>query len=246
MNLWQVERLRLVRTRTVWIMFGIFIFFGALGPATAQYLPDILERAGVSGDLGLPPPSPEFAMSQYISNALQIGLLAVAFIAAATLAFDSKTEIAVFYRTRATLTEILAPRYVVTTITAVTAFAAGTITAFAISAVLIGAPDPGATVLGALLIALYLAFTIALVGFFASLVANVAAAGLLAVASMILLGVAGLLPYVGDWLPSHLVGGFDALIAGGEFDYWRAIVVTITSGSLAVWASVGLMSRREA
>jgi len=226
-------------------MFGVFVFFGVLGPVTTRFLPDILERVGVSGDLGLPPPSPELAMSQYIGNALQIGLLAVAFIAAATLAFDSKTEIAVFYRTRATLREILAPRYVATTTAAITAFVAGTITAFAVSAALIGAPDPGATVLGALLIALYLAFAITLVGFFASLVANVPAAGLLAVGSLILVGVAGLLPYVGPWLPSHLVGGFDALIAGGSFDYSRAIVVTIAAGSLAVWASIVLMTRRE-
>ena len=96
MTLWRVEWLRIWRTRTVWVLFGIFVFFGVLGPLTAQFLPDIVERAGVAGEIALPPTSPEFAMSQYVGNALQIGVLAIAFIAATALAFDSKPEIAVF------------------------------------------------------------------------------------------------------------------------------------------------------
>ncbi len=72
MSLWRVEWLRLWRTRTVWILFGVFIFFGVLGPATAQFLPEIVERAGVGGELALPPPSPELAMSQYVSTYLYV------------------------------------------------------------------------------------------------------------------------------------------------------------------------------
>jgi ABC-2 type transport system permease protein len=245
MNLWLVEWLRLWRARTVWILFGVFIFFGALGPATARFLPEIMERTGLGGEITLPPPSPEFAMSQYLGNALQIGVLAIAFVAGTSLAFDSKPEIAVFYRTRATIVEILTPRYVVIAIAAIAAFIVGTITAFITSTVLIGAPDAVATLTGSALIVLYLVFAIALVGLMASLVASVPGAALLAVGTLIIVGIAGLIPYVGPWLPAYLVGGFDTLIAGGEFDYWRAITVTVVGGAAAVWVSVALMSRRE-
>jgi len=245
MSLWRVEWLRLWRTRTVWILFGVFVFFGILGPATARFLPEIMESAGLGGELALPPPSPELAMSQYLSNALQIGLLAIAFIAATSLAFDSKPEVAMFYRTRATIVEILIPRYVVVTIAAISAFLAGTATAFVLSTLLIGAPDVLATLIGSALITLYIVFAVALVGLMASLMASVPGAALLAVGTLIILGIAGLIPYVGPWLPSYLVGGFDTLIAGGEFDYWRAILVTIVASSAAVWASIYLMSRRE-
>ena len=245
MSLWRVEWLRLWRTRTVWILFGVFMFFGTLGPATARFLPEIMESAGLGGELVLPPPSPELAMSQYLSNALQIGLLAIAFVAASSLAFDSKPEVAVFYRTRATIVEILIPRYVVVTIAAISAFLAGTIAAFALSTVLIGTPDAQATLSGSALIALYIVFAVSLVGLMASVVASVPGAALLAVGTLIILGIVGLIPYVGPWLPSYLVGGFDVLIAGGDFIYGRAIVVTTLSILAAIWASTVLMKRRE-
>ena len=50
-----------------------------LGPATAKYLPEIVERLGGGVEIAVPPASPELAMAQYLGNALQIGLLAVAF-----------------------------------------------------------------------------------------------------------------------------------------------------------------------
>jgi len=245
MSLWRVEWLRLWRTRTVWILFGVFVFFGLLGPATARFLPEIMESAGLGGELALPPPSPELAMSQYLSNALQIGLLAIAFIAASSLAFDSKPEVAVFYRTRATIVEILIPRYVVVTVAAISAFLAGTTTAFALSMVLLGTPDVPATLVGSALIAMYIVFAVALVGLMASLIPSVPGAALLTIGILIILGIAGLIPYLGPWLPSYLVGGFDTLIAGGEFDYWRSILVTTIASAAAIWTSVILMQRRE-
>lgn len=82
------------------------IFFGVLGPVTARFLPEIVERAGIGGDITLPPPSRAFARSQDEGNALQIGTLVIAFIAASSFAFDAKPEISVFYRTRASVAEI--------------------------------------------------------------------------------------------------------------------------------------------
>ncbi len=245
MNLWQVEHLRLWRTRSVLILFGVFVFFGVLGPLTARFLPVIVERVGAGGELTLPPPSPELAMSQYVGNALQLGVLAIAFVAAASLAFDAKTEIAVFYRTRVSVGTILAPRYTVVAIASVASFVAGTATAFVVSSVLIGSPDAQATLAGSVLIAVYLVFAVALVGLMSSLVASVPGAALLTVGTLIALGIANLIPSVGPWLPSYLVGGFDALNAGGEFVYWRATIVTVVASVTAITASIYLMQRRE-
>jgi hypothetical protein len=184
-------------------------------------------------------------MSQYVGNALQIGVLAIAFIAATTLAFDSKPEIAVFYRTRSTVVEILTPRYVVIAATAVAAFISGTLIAFALSTVLIGTPDALSTLKGSALISLYIVLAVALVGLMSSLIPSVPGAALLAVGTLIILGIATLVPYVSPWLPSYLVGGFDTLIAGGEFDYWRAMLTSVATTAAAVWASTYLMGRRE-
>jgi hypothetical protein len=151
----------------------------------------------------------------------------------------------VFYRTRATIAEILTPRYVVIAGTAVAAFVSGTVIAFALSTAIIATPDALATLKGSALIALYIVLAVALVGLMSSLISSVPGAALLAVGTLIVLGIATMVPYVGPWLPSYLVGGFDTLIAGGEFDYWQSILVTIIATAAAIWASTILMTRRE-
>jgi ABC-2 type transport system permease protein len=244
-NLWRLEYLRLVRTYRVWILVGIFGFFAVLGPATARYLPEIVERFGGGMEVTVPPASPELAMAQYLGNALQIGLLAIAFVAASSLAFDANVEMATFLRTRTTVARIVEPRYVVNMVAAVASFLIGSAVAFVVSTFLIDTPRLAGTVVGSLLVALYLCFAVALAGLFASLVRSVPGTALLTVGALIGLGLVGLIPAVRPWLPSDLVGGYDALIAGGGFGYWRAIgsAVFLSIGAIAL--SVYRLDRRE-
>ena len=113
MSLWRLEILRLFRTHRLWILLAVFTSFGVLGPVTARFLPEIVAAVGGGVEISVPPPSPELAMAGYLGNALQIGILAITFVAAAALAFDAKPEMAVYLRTRATIQRILAPRYAV-------------------------------------------------------------------------------------------------------------------------------------
>lgn len=245
MNLWRLEYLRLVRTYRVWILLGIFGFFAVLGPVTARYLPEIVERLGGGVEIAVPAATPELAMAQYLGNALQIGLLAVAFIAASSLAFDANVEMATFLRTRTTVAKILAPRYAVNMVAAVASFVIGSAVAFVVSALLIDAPRIGGTVIGTLLVAVYLCFAVALTGLFASLVRSVPATALLTIGALIALSIVGLIPAVRPWLPSDLVGGYDALIAGGDFVYWRAMSSAVVLSVGAIAFSVYRMERRE-
>jgi ABC-2 type transport system permease protein len=245
MNLWRLEFLRLVRTYRVWILLGIFGFFAVLGPATAKYLPEIVERLGGGVEIAVPAATPELAMAQYLGNALQIGLLAIAFVAASALAFDANPEISSFLRTRSTIPRILEPRYVVNMVAAVGSFLIGSGLAFVLSALLIDTPRVGGTVLGSLLIALYLCFAVALTGLFASLVRSVPGTALLTVGALIALSIVGLIPIVRPWLPSNLVGAYDDLIGGGEFVYWRAIASAVVLSGGAIALSVFRMERRE-
>jgi ABC-2 type transport system permease protein len=245
MNLWRLEFLRLFRTHRIWILLAVFASFGALGPLTARFLPEIVAAVGAGVEIAVPPPTPELAMSGYLSNALQIGILAIAFVAAAAFAFDAKPEMAVYLRTRAPIRQILAPRYVVNVVASVGSFVVGTVIAYVGSAVLIGAPRLGGTVVATILLAVYLAFVVALTGLAASLVRSVPGAALMTVVAVVVLGVIGLVPHVSPWLPSSLVGSFDSLISGGAFEYWRSLATTIVLSLACVAGSVVLMERRE-
>ena len=46
MNLWRLEWLRLVRTKRWIALVGIYVFFGLLGPLSARYMGEIVERFG--------------------------------------------------------------------------------------------------------------------------------------------------------------------------------------------------------
>lgn len=245
MSLWRLELLRLARTYRLWILLGIFGFFAVLGPATAKYLPEIVERLGGGVEIAVPAATPELAMAQYLGNALQIGLLAIAFVAASALAFDSNPEMSSFLRTRSTIPRILEPRYVVNMVAAVGSFLIGSALAFVLSALLIDTPRVGGTILGSLLVALYLCFAVALAGLFASLVRSVPGTALLTVGALIALSIIGLIPTVRPWLPSDLVGAYDALIGGGDFVYWRAIASAVVLSGGAIGLSVYRMERRE-
>jgi ABC-2 type transport system permease protein len=245
MSLWRLEILRLLRTHRIWILLGVFVFFGALGPLTARFLPEIVEAVGGGVEIAVPPPSPELAMSGYLGNALQIGVLAVAFVAAAALAFDARPEMAVYLRTRTTIRQILTPRYATNIAAVVLSFFIGTVIAYVGSVLLIDAPRLGGSVVAALLLGVYLSFAVALTGLAASLVRSVPGAALITVGALIVIGIIGLIPPIDPWLPSNLVGSFDALISGAEFDYWRSLVVTIVLSVGCISASFVLMGRRE-
>jgi len=244
-SFWRLELLRLFRTHRIWILLGVFVSFGALGPLTARFLPEIVAAVGGGVEIAVPPASPELAMAGYLGNALQIGILAIAFVAAAALAFDSKPEMAVFLRTRASVPQILTPRYVVNMLASIFSFVVGTAIAYIGSVMLIGTPLLGGTLIATLLLSVYLVFVVALTGLAASLVRSIPGAALITVGTLIVIGVVGLIPQAEAWLPSSLVGSFDALIAGGEFDYWGPLVVTVVLSLGSIGASIALMERRE-
>lgn len=244
MTLWRLEIVRLFRSLRWTILIAVYGFFGILGPLTARYLPDIIERfEGTSA--GLPDFGPPDGITQYVGNAQQLGILAVAFVAAAALAIDSKTELAVFFRTRAPIRELLTPRLVVNAAAAAVAFSFGAVIAYVGTGILLDWIDLGPFVVGVALQCLYLAFAVTVVGLMGSVVRKVVTTALLAVGVLILLGVLTLIPPIAPWLPSDLAGALDQLIRGGEFDYWRSLIGTIALIVALPAVTVMQLDRRE-
>jgi ABC-2 type transport system permease protein len=247
MSLWRVEWLRLWRTRRWIALAGVFLFFGLLGPITAAYMDVLLGR--VAGDIQviLPPPTPVAGLEQYLSNALQVGLLVVLAVAAGALVFDTPPERATFYRSRVPGPwPLLLPRYVVSAAAACGAFILGTAGAWYETVILLGPLPVGGMILGTLLTCLYLAFAVAVVALSAALLRGVL--GVIALSAGILLTfpLLGLLPGLRPWLPSHLLGSLTGLAAGAEAEgYLRAAVVTALATAALVPAAAALLGRRE-
>lgn len=252
MSVARLEWLRLWRTYRLLILVVVFAFFGLLGPLTAAYLPEIISLASQSDDLGmaidLPDAVPADGIEQYIGNISQLGLVAVAAVGALALAIDARPGLAAFYRTRQpSAWSWILPRWAATSLAAAAAWTVGLLAAVYETVLLIGSLPVGGMVAGWAAWVLYLAFAVALVALSAGIVRSTV--GVTAVSVGLLIGVAlvGLIPQVGEWLPSHLVGAPTALADGSAevSDYLRASAVTIVATAAALAGATALVRRRE-
>lgn len=248
MNLWRLEWLRLVRTYRWLVLVGLYAFFGVLGPYTARYFNDIISRFG-TGDVVIeaPDPQPVDGIVQFVSNASQLGLLAVVVVATGALAVDARPEVAAFLRTRTTRAgTVLLPRYTVNAAAAAFALVIGTAIAWVLSAVLIGPLPAGRMVLGTLLGMLYLAFAVAVVAGVAGWARSQAATVLVALGTLLVLPILGLVDAVAPWLPSELLGAVTALVAGAPpGDFAGAAAVTVVAVPALLWLAITGFARRE-
>lgn len=245
-----LEWARLWRTRRLAALVLVFVFFGFLGPVLAAYLPDLLESAAGSDDILIvvPDPVPADGIAQYVGNVSQIGLLVVAVVAALALSVNGRPGLAAFYRSRQpTATARVLTRWMATWAAAVLAWTLGLLAALYETIVLLGDISLASLVLGWLCWVVYLAVVVALVGLTAGVTGSTVAAAVSAVG--LLLGVAalGLIPQVGDWLPSALVGAPEALVRGTAeaADYVPAVAVTLIATAAALTLAVAAADRRE-
>jgi len=248
MSLWRLEWLRLVRTRRLVAILGIYLFFGLTGPLSARYLSAILGRVGPPGvKIELPPPVPADGVTQFVSNASQIGLLVVILVAASALAFDARREMAVFVRTRVdSVREILVPAFTVNAAAAIAGFVVGSLAAWYETAVLLGGLPPGRTLLGIAYGSLYLVFAVAMVAAVAAVVRGVLAAAGIAVTILLVLAVVGNIGAAGRWLPTSLVGALEALVRNADpVDYLPAAAIAAAASAALVWFAAAVGTRRE-
>jgi ABC-2 type transport system permease protein len=247
MNLWKLEWLRLIRTRRIVGLVGVYLFFGFLGPLTARYMEQILENFGGGVQIVVPEATAADGITAYVSNAAQIGLLVSVGMAAGALAFDAKPQMGIFLRTRVShVREILTPRVVVMAAAVVGAFVLGSIAALYESVVLLGTLPIGGWALGTALGSLYLVFAVSVTAAVASRLGSVLVTVMVTVGVLLLLPVVGIAPSIGEWLPSHLIGGVDGLVRDATLgDYVRSILVTAALSAGALWLATRWSERRE-
>lgn len=247
MNLWRLEWLRLVRTRRWIALVGIYVFFGLVGPLSARYLAEIVERFGGGVEVTFPPPVPADGMIQYVSNVSQLGLLVAVVVAAGSLAFDAKLEMGVFLRTRVErVWDILVPRLTVTFVAIGVSFVLGALAAWYETVVLIGNLPVAGTLAGIAYGLLYLALVVALVAAAGSRSKNVLGTVLATFVVLLIMPIIGIVEAIGRWLPSHLVGALSGIPGGVEInEYLPAAGVTLILIGAFLWLAVRWSEARE-
>ena len=194
----------------------------------------------------IPEPTPADGIARFIANASLLGRLAALVVGSDALGFDARSESAAFFRTRVDRArELLLPRYVVTTLTATLALIAGTVTAWTLTAVLIGPPPLLPVAVGTVYGVIHLAFAVAMLAVACGLTTNAGSAVLLTFGVLALTPILGIVPSV-KWLPSELVAAIVFLLEGTparDFGRSAAAATLATVGLLAL--AVRLHERRE-
>ncbi|TCO59595.1 hypothetical protein [Actinocrispum wychmicini] len=250
LSVWRVEWLRLVRTRRLLALAGVFVLFGVTGPLLARYRGELVGHLATPGSnvtIIFPPPVPADGITGYTQNALQIGLIVAVVIAASACALDARPALSIFYRTRArTFRQLLLPRAVISAAAAVAGYLAGTLAAWYETAVLIGAPDVGALAEGAVADAVYLVFAVAITALAATLARG--PLGTVGIALTVVFGgpLLGQVPALAHWLPSALLDASNALQRHtAEDHHQRALAVTAALIVACVAFAVIRGARRE-
>lgn len=237
MTLWRLEFARLIRTSRGLALLAVYTFFGLLGPISAAYIQQIMERFGTEGmQITFEDPTPLDGLVQFVSNASQLGLLAVIIVAAAALSLDARPELAAFLRTRVQRpADLVVPRYVVVTAASALALIFGTVVAMVTTGLLLGWLPAAELVIGTLYGVLYLGFAVAVVAAVAGFLRSQLATVFVSIVILLMLPVVGVIDAVGSWLPSALLTAVAAMAAGESAGEFAGAAV------VAVVAAVGLM-----
>jgi ABC-2 type transport system permease protein len=247
MNGWKLERLRLTRTPRAVALAGTYLFFGLLGPVTARYLQDIINRFQSSVQVIVAQPTPKDGIANYIGQVSQTGLIVVIVIAAGALTFDARRGLSTFLRTRATsMWQLIAPRFTVNAAAAVTAYTLGTLAAWYETSLLLGSPPTGPMLTGLLCGSAYLIFAISVTTAAASLARSTLATIGIALAALLALPLLGTIGPLHAWLPSTLVTAPIALLGNSTLsDYLPALGITAVSTLLLLTAATSRLRHRD-
>lgn len=247
MNAWRLERLRMVRTPRAIALGGTYLFFGLLGPITARYLQDIVNRFQSSVQVVVTPPTAADGITNYVSQVSQTGLIVLIVITAGSVTFDTRRGLATFLRTRTTsMWQLVAPRFTVNAAAAVAAYALGTVAAWYETALLLGSPPAGAMLAGLLCGATYLVFAVSVTTAAASMVRSTFGTVGMTVAVLLALPLLGMVGPLHRWLPSTLVTAPVELIGRATLTgYLPALAVSAIGAALLLVVATLRLQRRD-
>jgi ABC-2 type transport system permease protein len=227
----------------------VLLVFGFASPLLAKYGPEIIRLALPEGEEILklmPTPTAADAVSQYLKNITQFGILLAVLMAMGSVAQEKDKGTAALMLVKPM------PRGVFVTAKMVAlglTFAAGIFLAgvgcYYYTMLAFEALSLSAWLALNGLLLLYILVYVALTLLCSTLSRSQVVSGALAFGFLVILGMLGAVPRLGDWLPGKLTAWAAGLFAGGGDPGWPALAVSaslIVFATLAAWL---ILERQE-
>jgi ABC-2 type transport system permease protein len=239
------EQRRTYRLLVIILVLGLW---GFLSPLTAKLTPELFKLMPGGEEIALLIPEPTFidAAVQYNKNHTQFGLILALLLTMGVVVQEKEKKTAALV-----LTKPLSRRaFIAAKFTALAiSFTLGTViagaAAYYYTYLLFHAPPLSGWLVVNVLLVIYLLVYISITLLFSTIARSVVAAGGFAFLAMILLGLVGSLPTVGDYMPGKIVEwGLTASI-GAEVTAWPALFVSLGIILVCLVGSWKIFERQE-
>lgn len=236
------------RTYRLLMLGVILVVFGLLSPLIAKYTPELIKLIpnGESMAQLIPAPTVSDAVTQYIKNVGQFGIILSLLLTMGAVAQekDKGTAAMMVVKPLPRVTFLTAKFAALALMFALTLAIAGA-GCYYYTWLLFGALDLLSWMaLNGLMLVLMLVY-VALTLFCSVVTKSQAAAGGLALSLLFLLSLSGSIPGVGDFLPGQLLAWGEGLVAGKGEAFWPALLVSVGIIIVALIGSSLIFERQE-
>jgi ABC-2 type transport system permease protein len=197
------------RTNRFIAVAAVFVLFGIIGPLTDRYMKQLIDAVGSQSggfSIQVPPPSLDGAGSQILKNLSQFGILCALLLGMGSVAWEKERGTAGMILTKpASRAAFLAAKLVAISLTLGVAVALGCGFGYLYTLLLYPAIFPLGGYLAMALLMWWMLVVFAAITLLGSTLTRsaIAAAGI-GVFALIVFGIVGVLPVIGDYMPSSL------------------------------------------
>jgi ABC-2 type transport system permease protein len=218
------------RTYRFLVLILVVLFFGLSSPVLAKYTPELVKMASGSSNLSIDIPAPTVmdAAGQYVKNTSQFGFLLALLLSMGMVVQEKEKRTAAMILvkpiSRATF---LASKFLALSLAFLASLVLAGLGAYYYTVILFQPVNFGTWMLMNLLLWVYLVMYIALTMMFSTLSRSQAAAAGLSFGVLLVLGLAGTIGKVADYLPAQLITWSVGLMAGNSPSYWWSLGISL-------------------
>ncbi|MBN1657507.1 MAG: ABC transporter permease subunit [Anaerolineae bacterium] len=244
----QKEMLGLARTYRLLILAIVLVVFGLLSPLMAKLMPDLMGVIPGAEQFAplIPEPTMADAVTQYVGNLTEFGLLLALLVTMGTVAQEKERGTAVLVLVKPLPRSVfLLAKFVALALAFLLCLAVAGLGGYYYTLLLFGAPDAWAWLALNLLLWVYLLVYVALTLLASVLTRSQVAAAGVGLGAMLLLGLVGAIPGLAHYLPGQLPRWGTALLTDPTARSWPALWISLGLIGISLIAAWVVFRRQE-
>ena len=224
------EMLEQWRSYRLLIVLAVLLVFGLLSPLLAKLTPEIVRLMPEGEEIAafIPPPSVEDAVTQYVKNVSQFGVVLALLMTMGVVAQEKERGTAALMLVKPmSRGTFLGAKLAALALNFAVSIAMAGLAAYYYTLILFEPPTFSSWLALNGLMFLFLLVYVSLTLLASTLTSSQAVAGGLAFAGMIALSILGTIPRLGEFLPGQLLAWGTQLALGETGSFWPSVVISV-------------------